>query len=214
MTDAALDSAPVLVVAATERELAPPAGWRTLVCGVGPVDAACATASAIAAQRPAAILHVGIAGARRDAALAPGTLVIGASAHFDDLGVPERFAPRTLAPDAALLAAVRAAVPEARVLPIATSARVGGTSGAPVEAMEGFAVLRAAALAGVPALEVRAIANDIEEPDRARWHFDEAFAAIAAATQRLVAAVRTALAADALAVDVPAAGAPAVHPRA
>ena len=53
--------------------------------------------------------------------------------------------------------------------------------------MEGFGVLRAAQLAGVPALEVRAISNDIEEGDRARWHFAAAFAAIIAATPRLVA---------------------------
>ena len=32
--------------------------------------------------------------------------------------------------------------------------------------MEGYGVLRAAALAGVPALEVRALANAIAEPDR------------------------------------------------
>jgi hypothetical protein len=39
-------------------------------------------------------------------------------------------------------------------MPIATAARVGGSSGYQVEAMEGFGVLRAAELAGVPALEV------------------------------------------------------------
>jgi futalosine hydrolase len=187
------DPARLLVVAATARELAPPAGWRALACGVGPVDAAGATAAAIAIARPAAILHVGIAGARRAAGLAPGTLVIGASAHYDDLDVPERFAPRSLTTDAALLAAARAAFPEAVVTAIATSARVGGTRSAPVEAMEGFAVLRAAALAGVPALEVRAIANEVEEADRTRWQFDAAFAAITAATPRLVAVLRDAL---------------------
>jgi hypothetical protein len=47
--------------------------------------------------------------------------------------------------------------------------------------------LRAAQLAGVPAIEVRAISNHIEEPDRARWHFDAAFAAITTATPLLVA---------------------------
>jgi nucleoside phosphorylase len=55
--------------------------------------------------------------------------------------------------------------------------------------MEGFAVLRAAQLAGVPAIEVRAISNEIEETDRGRWHFDHAFAAITAATPRLVEAI-------------------------
>ena len=38
----------------------------------------------------------------------------------------------------------------------------------------------------VPAIEVRAISNAIEETDRARWAFDDAFAAIVAATPRLV----------------------------
>jgi nucleoside phosphorylase len=175
-----------LVVAATARELAPPDGWDALACGVGPVEAAAATAAALAANRPSVVLHVGIAGARRAAALPPGTLVIGAEAVYDDLGVPAHLAPRIAPPDAALLAAARRALPEALVRAIGTSARVGGTSGCDVEAMEGFAVLRAAALAGVPALEVRAIANEIEEPDRARWHFDLAFATITAATSRLV----------------------------
>jgi hypothetical protein len=88
-----------------------------------------------------------------------------------------------------LLAAVRAALPDAPVLVIGTSARVGGTSGCDVEAMEGFGVLRAAQRAGVPAIEVRAISNEIEEPDRARWHFERALAAIVAATPGLVAAL-------------------------
>jgi hypothetical protein len=47
-------------------------------------------------------------------------------------------------------------------------------------------VLRAAELADVPAVEVRAIANEIEEPDRAAWRFEEAFDAIATATPRLL----------------------------
>ena len=187
------DLARVLVVAATARELAPAAGWRTLCCGVGPVEAAAATAAAIAAERPAAVLHVGIAGARRRAALSPATLVVGAAAHYVDLmdGLPDAWAARRVAPAAALLDAARRALPAARVLPIGTSARVGGSLGGDgaaclVEAMEGFAVLRAAERAGVPAVEVRAIANDIEEPDRARWHLDAAFAAVADATPLLV----------------------------
>ena len=45
--------------------------------------------------------------------------------------------------------------------------------------MEGYAVLRAAALAGVPALEVRVLANAIGEPDRRQWRFEEAKALLA-----------------------------------
>jgi nucleoside phosphorylase len=52
--------------------------------------------------------------------------------------------------------------------------------------MEGFAVLRAAHLADVPAIEVRSISNAIEQRDRAHWKFDDAFDAITAVTPRLV----------------------------
>jgi nucleoside phosphorylase len=78
-------------------------------------------------------------------------------------------------------------LPDAHVLPIATSARVGGGTACDVEAMEGFAVLRAAQLGGVPALEVRTVSNLVDERDRSRWRFDEAFAALEAALTRLVA---------------------------
>ena len=53
--------------------------------------------------------------------------------------------------------------------------------------MEGFAVLRAAAIAGVPAVEVRAVSNEVDEQDRARWRFDEALAELADAVPRLLA---------------------------
>lgn len=178
--------ADVLVIAATPRELAPPDGWRTLCCGVGPVDAAAATAAALAARRPAIVVHVGIAGARRTSGLLPPAIVVGVEAIYCDLGVPEHFAPaRLAAPDAFVEAACRA-LPGATRAVIGTSGRVGQTRGCEVEAMEGFGVLRAAALAGVPAIEVRVISNAIEETDRALWRFDEAFAAVQALTPRLV----------------------------
>lgn len=182
----------VLVVAATPRELAAGGDWHTCLCGVGPVEAAAATAAAIAAMRPAALLHVGIAGARRKRRLAPASLVIGAESRYVDLAPQHPFAPRVVWPAAALVDAVRFALPGAPALVIGTSARVGGTAGdgCDVEAMEGFAVLRAAALADVPAIEIRAISNDIEESDRARWHFDAAFDAITRATPLLVEEIR------------------------
>lgn len=179
----------VLVVAATEHELAPPGGWTTLRCGVGPVDAAAATAAAIAHRRPRVLLHVGIAGARRASGLLPPALVVGVEAIYCDLAVPEQWAPRRLVTPAALVEAACRALPAATRQVIGTSGRVGATSGCAVEAMEGFAVLRAAALAGVPAIEVRAISNAIEEPDRARWRFAEAFEALRAATPALVCEV-------------------------
>ena len=89
-------------------------------------------------------------------------------------------------PDAALLVAARSALPEAHVLPIATSARVGGGTSCEVEAMEGFGVLRAAALAGVPAVELRAVSNVVDEPDRRRWHIDDALALLRDSVPRLL----------------------------
>lgn len=180
------DRARILVVAATARELAAADGWRTLICGVGPVEAAAHASAAIAADPPAAVLQVGIAGARRAAALAPGTLVIGEASVYPDLGVPANWAPSTLRCAPNLLLAMRTAFPEAVVTTIATTGRVGGAPESSVEAMEGFAVLRAAALAGVPAIEVRAISNVVEETDRTKWQLDAAFAAITAATPKLV----------------------------
>jgi futalosine hydrolase len=184
------DRARILVVAATARELTTGDGWRTLRCGVGPVEAAASTALAIAEHRPAAVLHVGVAGARRARALAATTLVVGSEARYCDLpaNIPAEWAPRTVEATPALVAAARRVLPDAVVLPIGTSARVGGTSAYPgcdVEAMEGFGVLRAAQLAGIPAVEVRAISNDVED-ERARWRLDDAFAAITSVTPLLV----------------------------
>ena len=175
----------ILVVAATERELAGADGAATLACGIGPVEAAAATAQALAARPPSAVLHVGIAGAR---GIPAPQLVIGSEAVYEDAGGP--LVPGRVQPDAALLQRARRALPDAEVLPIGTSARVGGTSRCTVEAMEGFAVLRAAELAGVPALEVRAVSNEIDEPDRARWLFDDALAALEHALPRLLAELR------------------------
>jgi futalosine hydrolase len=177
----------ILTVAATQRELC---GHEGLVCGVGPVEAAATTARALALERPAAVLHVGIAGA---VGIEPGSLVVGAEAIYVDLraAIPVL---SECSPDPALAEAARTALPGASFLPIATSASVGASDslslGAPaVEAMEGFAVLRACALAGVPAVEVRAIANEIGEEDRRLWHVDEALAALSQALPLLSEAI-------------------------
>jgi len=172
----------VLLVAATERELC---GEPGLVCGIGPVEAAVATARALALDPPRAVLHVGVAGGL---GLAVGTLVVGSEASYADLAAEITVLSR-VEPDPELLAVVREALPEAHALPISTSAAVGSTGDTRVEAMEGFAVLRACALAGIPAVELRAISNQIGEPDRSRWDIDAALAALANTLPRLRAAL-------------------------
>lgn len=183
--DTATVAGMILVVAATERELAGAVGAATLACGIGPVEAAAASARALAERRPDALLHVGIAGAR---GIPVPQLVIGSEAVYED-ALAGGLVPERVRPDPRLVDAAQRALPEARVLPIGTSARVGGTSSCEVEAMEGFAVLRAARLAGVPAVEVRAVSNEIDERDRTRWRFDDALAALDAALPRLLSAL-------------------------
>ena len=170
----------MLIVAATERELAHVRRFETFCCGIGPVEAALRTSQALVRHNPDAVLHIGIAGAR---AIEPLSLVLGSEAVYED--AHGSLVESRVEPDAALLARMRAALPDARVLPIGTSAHVGGASRCEVEAMEGFGVLRACALAGVPAVELRAISNSPDEPDRAKWHFEEAFALLGDALDQL-----------------------------
>jgi futalosine hydrolase len=175
----------ILLVAATQAELVQIPGTRTLACGLGPVEAAHATAAALAGEETTAVLHIGIAGARRASGIPLLSVVIGSEAIYSDHRL--RSNPRPVAlPDAALLSAARRALPAALVRPIATSGAVGGGRDADVEAMEGYGVLRAAELAAVPAVEVRVVSNEIEEQDRARWRFGESFEALHAVLPQLV----------------------------
>lgn len=177
----------ILLVAATERELC---GQDGLVCGVGPVEAAAATARSLASGAHDAVLHIGLAGAR---GVSVGLVVVGSEALYADLRARWPVV-RRVVPDAPLVEAALSALPDAHRLPIHTSAAVGGAcntvSQAPlVEAMEGFGVLRAAALAGVPAVEVRVISNELGEEDRSRWDVEGALATLAGALPRLLEAV-------------------------
>jgi nucleoside phosphorylase len=180
----------LLVIAATDLELGGVSAADTLACGIGPVEAAAATALALARRRPAAVLHVGLAGARRASGIGPPALVIGSEAVYCD--ARSGLVRSRVVPDARLVEAARRALPTAPVLTIGTSAAVGGSRGCEVEAMEGFAVLRAAELARVPAVEVRAVSNEIEEADRGRWRFEDALGALRAALPSLFAEIRLA----------------------
>ena len=176
----------ILVVAATELELC---GHPGLVCGVGPVEAAATISRELALNQPRAVINVGIAGSR---GLTPGTIVVGSEAFYCDLDAEIAIVDRVQA-DPDLVAEVQAALPEAVVLPIATSAYVTGSQRAPqtfrVEGMEGFGVLRACALAGVPGVEVRVISNDIGEGNRALWMMRRALEVLDSVMPRLLGGV-------------------------
>jgi nucleoside phosphorylase len=181
---------PVLLVAATELELC---GHDGLVCGVGPVEAAAATARALASVEPGtAVLHIGLAGSDE---LRPGALVVGSQAVYDDLLARWPVVARA-APDPDLVESALRALPGAELLPVRTSARVDApreaTPGTPfVEAMEGFGVLRAAQLGACPAVEVRVISNELGEEDRKRWSVDAALEELARVLPPLVESIGT-----------------------
>jgi predicted 5'-methylthioadenosine/S-adenosylhomocysteine nucleosidase len=179
----------ILLVAATELELVAVDGANALCCGIGPVEAAISTATALAHQRPDALLHVGIAGAP---GLQTGTVVIGSEAIYCDIADPASRFPKVerTQPAAELVAAAKRAVPDASVRAIATCGRVGGGSACEVEAMEGFSVLRAAELAGVPAVEVRTISNSPADIDRSTWRIEDALARLREVVPALVQEVR------------------------
>jgi nucleoside phosphorylase len=165
----------ILVVAATETELAASGAADALCCGIGPAESGIRTARALAELQPDAVLHVGIAGAPE---LEPLSVVIGTEALYADIVDPASTVPRVerVDPSRELVEAAQRALPDAHLLPITSCARVGGGGECQVEAMEGFSVLRAAELAGVPAVEVRTISNRPADSDRSLWRIEDALA--------------------------------------
>jgi futalosine hydrolase len=178
-----------------------------LAGGVGPPAAAAATATAICLEGPFDLVFcLGIGGGFREAAPV-GSIVLADRIVAADLGAdsPTGFLSLDLlglgtssytAP-ADLVAAGRSRLPEAVVGPVVTVATCTGTEdraaslrarhAAVAEGMEGFGVATTAGRHGIPVLEVRTVANLVGRRDRGTWRIDEALAALAGASARLVA---------------------------
>ncbi|GAC1544411.1 MAG: futalosine hydrolase [Vulcanimicrobiaceae bacterium] len=179
----------ILVVCALREELqefSDRDGVAVLACGVGPVEAAIAVARTLAGAPYRCVINAGIGGAFPGAARV-GEARLVTTEYFADLGL-EGGAPLTLPGGAAavdrvdadpgLLAQCGGAAPPAVGLTVsqvttsaANGARLRARYRADIESMEGFAVLRAAAGAGVPALEVRGISNYVGDRGASEWNF-------------------------------------------
>ena len=180
----------ILVVCAMREELRDfdaPAHVRVLTVGVGPVEAAIATTRALAQSPFGYVVNAGIAGVFRSRGAVGDAIVVRAEA-LADFGL-EGGAPLALPggahvidrvdADAGLVA--RCASTGLRVGSGLTVAQVTTTDAtadrflaryaADVESMEGFSVLRAAADAGIPAVEVRGISNYVGDRARSEWDF-------------------------------------------
>jgi futalosine hydrolase len=184
-------------------------GHDLLAAGVGPALASAATATALTAAALGGapydlVVSAGIGGGFQPGAPV-GSLVVADEITAADLGadtadgfVPvtalgfgtvTHHPPRSLVRD--LAAATGAAL--GTVLTVST---VTGTAAraaelrdrhphALAEAMEGFGVAEAAALHGVPVLEIRAVSNPAGPRDRAAWRIGDALAALTEAFGKL-----------------------------
>jgi futalosine hydrolase len=187
------------------RYLSERTGVTILEAGVGPVEAAIATANALGRHHYAAVVNAGIAGAFRGSARI-GDAVLVADETLADFGL-EGGASLALPGDAGLIeradadagllancAALEAAgLRLARGLTVAqvtatdaTAARLRARYGCDVESMEGFSVLRAAAVANVPAIEVRGISNYVGDRASSEWDFANGARATARALETVL----------------------------
>jgi futalosine hydrolase len=190
----------VVTAVAAERDAIVAGGWsgRVEVVGVGTAAAAAGTARLLAAGDHRAALCAGIGGGF--AGRVPiGGLALATESIAADLGADSPdgflalsalgFGPTSLPADAALREALQAAVPDAVAGPVLTVNTVTGTEAgtraletrhptAVAEGMEGFGVATAAAGAGVPFAEVRAISNPVGPRDRAAWRIPAALVAL------------------------------------
>lgn len=202
---------PILIVTAVTAEAdAFRAGLdpeRTVVeaVGVGPVAAAAGTARLLAIRPFRAVISAGIGGGfpgRADV----GGLVIATRSIAADLGAESAdgflpieelgFGTSVLDADPGLVEALHTALPDAVTGDVLTLATVTGTAAtadrlatrfplAAAEAMEGYGVATAAAGAGLPFAELRAISNPVGPRNRAAWRLADAFRTLRSTTEAL-----------------------------
>ena len=178
----------ILVTCAVGKELAffrPHPHVEMLVTGVGPVEASAAVSRALAQSTYELVISAGIGGAFEGAAaVGEGVVVTDELFELDlETGVPLSL------PDGAAVVGRAASdltlvdrlvelgyrslrgITVSRVTATDAGAARLAAFGVGVESMEGFAVLRAAEIAGVAAIEVRGISNIVCDRKNSRWNF-------------------------------------------
>ncbi len=166
--------------------------WRsrddvtTLFTGVGPVEASCAVTAALCQARYRLVINAGLAGAFDGTARIGDGVIVSEDAMelaLEDgaaLNLPGGEAiVDTARSDSALVArlgskgfsALRGVTVSRVTSTDETARRLAAELAAQVESMEGFAALRAAELAGVPAIEVRGISNRCGARESSGWDF-------------------------------------------
>ncbi|NGN69632.1 futalosine hydrolase [Streptomyces sp. A7024] len=201
----------VVTAVAAEAEAVRVSGdWHVIAGGVGPAAAAAAAADALARGSYDLVISAGIGGGFAEVAPV-GSLVVADEIVAADLGAetPDGFVPVTGLGFGTVrheppreLANAAAEATGAVLGTILTVSTVTGSAAraetlrrahprAAAEAMEGFGVAEAAARAGVPVLEIRAISNPVGPRDREAWRIKDALTALTAAFEVLPAALRS-----------------------
>jgi len=176
-----------------------------LVTGVGPVEAAASVSRALAQSPYELVISAGIAGAFEGAAEIGEGVVVSEEIFEVDL---ETGTPLAL-PDGARVIdragsdlslvdrlvelgfrSVRGVTVPRVTATDDTAARLSAV-GVGIESMEGFAVLRAAEIAGVPAIEVRGISNLVCDRARSGWNFEAGVAGTEKVLNALLSLVHT-----------------------
>jgi futalosine hydrolase len=179
----------ILVTSAVGKELAffrPQPHVEMLVTGVGPVEAACAVSRALAQGPYDLVVNAGIAGAFQGVAeIGEGVVVSEDFLQLDietgvQIALPEgaHIIDRASSDLTLVDRLVELGFKSVRGITVPRVTATDSTAadlanlGAGVETMEGFAVLRAAEIAGVPAVQVRGISNIVCDRARSRWNFE------------------------------------------
>ena len=196
----------ILVVCAVAQELRhwkPRAHVETLVTGVGPVEAAAATSRMLAISTPRFVINAGIAGGFSGRTKVGDAFAIETD-HLAELGLEDGSRMPPL-PGGALVVTKAESDPGliercrsfgGRIGSAITVATITGSTErardladrfeAEIEAMEGFAVLRSAAIAGVPAIELRGVSNVVGPRASGGWDFDAGARAMTALLDRFL----------------------------
>jgi futalosine hydrolase len=174
----------------------PPSSLTIIDTGVGVANAAAVTAASLSGHAFTAVVSTGIAGG---IGVPPGGLALGTRSVAADLGAdsPSGFlsldelglGSSTVECDIGLTAGFAKLLPDAVRGAVLTVSTVTGTAGradwlrarhpdAVAEAMEGFGAATAAARAGIPFVEIRAVSNVVGPRDREAWQIPDALAAL------------------------------------
>ena len=206
----------ILIVTAVQQEadaIGLPDCTYVVVGGIGRTNAAVATTTAIHDEGPFDfVISAGVAGSLPDSGLSIGDIVVASSCVYVEEGLitPDGFqdmkamgfslgdfSGNTVPVDSTLLGRLGAIGVTGSIATVATcsgtdeqAALVADRTCCLCEAMEGAAVVHAARLAGLPAIEIRAISNTTGNRDAQKWDLELAFANLGLAINVAVSALQ------------------------